>query len=299
MRDPIRDEYMALVAQSARAVVKERQRAVGSTYQGYNERSLNTAIGMAESAGYGKEARALTRQVLREAPVTRLAPGTAFVRSRTRAARAKGHRGLPVHNPAGGEAITIRGPKNLAAIIHPWDGYHTIFGQFAGVGGEWQTSRVKKAKKYGSLAAAQKAAKRYFDDRAKFDARYTSRRANPDTGGKATLYVKGTLGISKVEGRLESVDEHAIHFVPKGGRKARWYAGYYYPFMMVVKGWGLPAPDSPWQADVDSSTPGVTIRRGQYRGHDPRWVSDFMQGPGRGLRPEVLFQDGKLVKGAA
>lgn len=294
MRDPIRDEYMALVAQSARAVVKERQRAAGSTYQGYNERSLNTAIGMAESAGYGKEARALTRQVLREAPATRLAPGTAFVRSRTRAARARGHRGLPVHNPAGG-AITIRGPGNLAVVIHPWDDYDTFFGQFSG--GEWQTSRVKKSKKYGSLASAQKAADRYFADREKFNARY-SRRANPDTGGKATLYVKGTLGISKVEGRLESVDEHAIHFVPKGGRKARWYAAYYYPFMMVVKGWGHPAPDSPWQA-ADSSTPGVTVRRGQYRGHDPRWVSDFMQGAGHKLRPEVLFQDGRLVKGAA
>lgn len=138
-----RDEYLSLVASAARAVVRERQRSVGTTYQGDNERSLETALGMAQGVGYGPEARALARAILREAPSARLAPGVAWTRKKARAHRAAtGDRNWPVRNPAQdrGKVVfskdaTYDGRKRFEARVEgaPWDAPKITIEQAYGV----------------------------------------------------------------------------------------------------------------------------------------------------------------------
>lgn len=81
------NEYLALVEQSAYAVAKERAR--GSSYHGDNERSLETALKMAQNAGVGPQARSIVRRVLKAAPTPKLSPGVAFTRAKAREARRK------------------------------------------------------------------------------------------------------------------------------------------------------------------------------------------------------------------
>lgn len=121
--------------------------------------------------------------------------------------------------------------------------------------------------------------------------------ANP----KVTIYSKSPLGsISKVEGVLTGVDYNGVggqvSFLPKGGRRERGLMTYYSPFILVVEGWGKPDPDSGYLPAEPSTNPNVSVSRGRYRSQDPRWISDFMEGPGKTLRPLVLFENGHLVK---
>ena len=115
-----------------------------------------------------------------------------------------------------------------------------------------------------------------------------------------TIYMTGPMGaIAKVEGFLTGVTAEVggtVSYVPKRGRREKMIMTYYSSFIMVVQGWNKPEPDGGFLPAEPGSTPGVSVSRGRYRGHDPRWVTDFLEGPGKGLIPIVLFQDGRLVK---
>lgn len=124
---------------------------------------------------------------------------------------------------------------------------------------------------------------------------WMAKRAAPE-GPQVTIYMKGALGIDKVEGVLTGVDNHGVDFIKRRARRESRIMTYYSPFIMVVKGWGLPDPDSPWGAEEGSGP--VTTQRSRYRSTDPRWVTDFLEGPGSSLRSRVivLFEDGNLRK---
>jgi hypothetical protein len=124
------------------------------------------------------------------------------------------------------------------------------------------------------------------------------RKRNPSAiGQRVTVYFSGPMGaIGSKEGTLSAVDAHGVDFIPKGGRRAHRIMAYYSPFIMVVNGWGKAKPGS-GMVPVASSTPGVTVSRGLYRSHDPRWVSDFMRDVGNKYAPIALFDHGQLVSG--
>lgn len=109
-----------------------------------------------------------------------------------------------------------------------------------------------------------------------------------------TIYLKSALGVSQLEGYLTEVHSPGgVSYVPKRGRKERMIMTYYSPFIMVVKGWGHPDPDSPWQHVSENEE--TVVQKGRYRSVDPRWVEDFLLGPGKALKPIVLFEKGRLV----
>lgn len=125
---------------------------------------------------------------------------------------------------------------------------------------------------------------------------------NADAGARiqVTIYQQGPMGsIGKVEGYLTSVSTAqyggGVNYIPKGGRRERMIMTYYSSFIMVVEGWNKPDPGEAW-IPMESDNPNLSVSRGKYRGTDPRWVSDFMEGPGKSLRPIVLFERGHLVK---
>lgn len=124
-----------------------------------------------------------------------------------------------------------------------------------------------------------------------------AKRKNPPTGERVTIYFTGPMGnIGSKEGSLAGVDAHGVEFIPKGGRREHRIMTYYSPFIMVVRGWGKAKPSSGFgPASVGAN--GVTTRRGLYRSHDPRWVSDFMRDIGGRFHPIAMFENGQLVSG--
>lgn len=114
-----------------------------------------------------------------------------------------------------------------------------------------------------------------------------------DKGEKVTIYSKAPVGIAKAEGFLTGVNDSMVTYIPKGGRRERAVMSYYAPFWMVVKGWKQPEPSDPFGKDT-SSTKGVSVQKAHYRSTDPRWVSDFLEGPGKSLKPLAVHQNGSL-----
>lgn len=114
-----------------------------------------------------------------------------------------------------------------------------------------------------------------------------------EKGEKVTIYSKAPVGIAKAEGFLTGVNDSMVTYIPKGGRRERAVMSYYAPFWMVVKGWKQPEPSDPFGKDT-SSTKGVSVQKAHYRSTDPRWVSDFLEGPGKSLKPLVVHQNGSL-----
>lgn len=116
----------------------------------------------------------------------------------------------------------------------------------------------------------------------------------PPSGEKVTIYFKGPVGISKKEGVLQYADKHGVTFIPKRARKPATIMSYYDPFWVVVKGHGHPDPDDAFNPPEAGSggTSSVTVSKAKYRGTDPRWVDDFLNGPGKGLRPLCMYRDG-------
>jgi hypothetical protein len=113
---------------------------------------------------------------------------------------------------------------------------------------------------------------------------------------KVTLYYQGAVGnIVAKEGRYTRHGTGGVHYVPKGGRKERLIMPYYSPFIMVVRGWGHPEPQSLYDPSTRREEGDVTTVRGRYRGRDPRWVSDWLTGPAAELPVLVLYQGGKIV----
>lgn len=111
-----------------------------------------------------------------------------------------------------------------------------------------------------------------------------------------TIYHTGVTGsIKKVTGRITRVENAGVTFIPKGCRKEQMIMTYYSGFIMVVPGTNHPDPDGGF-IPLPSTNPNVQMSRGRYNSCDPRWVSDFMTGPGKDLACTVLYQDGKLVK---
>ena len=112
-------------------------------------------------------------------------------------------------------------------------------------------------------------------------------------GVKATIYRKGPLGIDRAEGFVTGVSEHGVDYRPRRG-KARSIMSYYDPFWMVVLGWGHPDPGDPWD-DAEDGEGGTQVQKALYRGTDPRWVDDFLSGPGRNLKPAAVYRNKKLT----
>jgi hypothetical protein len=83
-----RTEYLAMVRDAARAVADERRRHAGTQgYRGHEERTLEGALRAATAAGFGPDARAAVRAILRTAPVVALSPGVKWQRDAQRAKR--------------------------------------------------------------------------------------------------------------------------------------------------------------------------------------------------------------------
>jgi len=113
------------------------------------------------------------------------------------------------------------------------------------------------------------------------------------TGPKVTIYFKAVLGIGKKEGIVQYASKHRVQFMAKGARtRASVIDSYYSPFFLVVAGWGHPEPDSMWDPAKTSTSGGVTTQHGRYTSTDPRWVDDFLSGPGKGLKPLAMLKDG-------
>lgn len=95
----------------------------------------------------------------------------------------KGHR----LNPS---TITVKGPGNLAVHISTSDPFLTIFGRMSG--GEFQVSHAQRAKKFKTLAGAQRAAARYFAKAHRENP--CGKRRNPE-GGWPTMATVRDLGV--------------------------------------------------------------------------------------------------------
>jgi len=96
-------EYLAMVKDAARAVADERRRHAGTQgYRGNEERGLEMALRMATSAGFGPDARAAVRAILRTAPTVPVSPGVKWQRDAQRAKRrASGKAMYPaIRNPS-------------------------------------------------------------------------------------------------------------------------------------------------------------------------------------------------------
>jgi hypothetical protein len=115
-----------------------------------------------------------------------------------------------------------------------------------------------------------------------------------EKGLKASLYHKTAVGsIGKVECFITDVNKDGVTFIPARGRSERTLMSYYDPWWMIVAGWGHPSPDGAWR-DGSSNQPGLTIHQSKYRRHDDRWVSDFLEGPGKSLKPLAIYDGNKL-----
>jgi hypothetical protein len=126
---------------------------------------------------------------------------------------------------------------------------------------------------------------------------------NADAGApkRVTIYTNSPMGsIAKFEGVLTGFDHNGVggvvNYIPKGARKERGLMTYYHHFIMVVEGWGKPEPEGGFLPSQPGSTPGVSVSRGRYRSNDPRWISDFMDGPGKALHPIILIEEGRIKK---
>jgi len=98
-----RTDYLAMVRDSARAVADERRRHAGTQgYRGNEERGLEMALRMATSAGFGPDARAAVRAILRTAPTVPVSPGVKWQRDAQRAKRRASGRAMypAIRNPA-------------------------------------------------------------------------------------------------------------------------------------------------------------------------------------------------------
>lgn len=113
------------------------------------------------------------------------------------------------------------------------------------------------------------------------------------TGPKVTVYFKGILGISKREGVLQYANKHRLTYMAKGARsRVSVVDSYYSPFFVAVAGWGHPDPGTDWEPAEPGSSPGVSVQKSKYTSTDPRWVDDFLAGPGKGLKPLVMLKNG-------
>lgn len=103
---------------------------------------------------------------------------------------------------------------------------------------------------------------------------------------KVTIYKSSGMGnIIAIESHLKEFGfapyaqyPAALQLVHRMKRKRSTYRNTYSPALgspnvLVVKGWGQPAPASMWGS---SSTDGnVTVSRGRYSSCDDRWQGDF------------------------
>jgi len=95
-------EYLAMVKDAARAVADERRRHAGTQgYRGNEERGLEMALRAATSAGFGPDARAAVRAILRDAPTVPVSPGVKWQRDAQRAKRRASGRAMypAIRNP--------------------------------------------------------------------------------------------------------------------------------------------------------------------------------------------------------
>ncbi len=84
-----------------------------------------------------------------------------------------------------------------------------------------------------------------------------------------------------------------VTFLPKGKRLQRqtWIFGNT-PFLVVLPTDKAANINPSYYLPAESSTPGVTVRRGKYGSCDPRWVSDFTASlSASGVEP-LVFVDG-------
>lgn len=97
------------------------------------------------------------------------------------------------------------------------------------------------------------------------------------SGGRATFYVQGGLGAvvaTEVSSWSVEVTPYAQHaasvkltYTKRGCRKAQ-AVRYCDPSLLVVEGWGAPAPPSAYKGDSGSEA-------SRYLSCDPRWQRDF------------------------
>lgn len=102
---------------------------------------------------------------------------------------------------------------------------------------------------------------------------------------RVTVYVRGMMGnIQRIEASAFSAEvgkcaqySSAVHFafIPKGKRNVRSSVETSRPSLLVLDGWGHPAPDSMFLPEEPTADPEVSIQRGRYRSCDSRWQSDF------------------------
>jgi len=101
---------------------------------------------------------------------------------------------------------------------------------------------------------------------------------------KVTYYFQGEfgMGIRKVEGRLVDIEVRkwaqyscspSIKMIPKRKRLIREYRQTYKPFFLVLDGYGHPDLDDGY-IKLESSVPGVTVKKSKYTSFDPRWKEE-------------------------
>jgi len=104
------------------------------------------------------------------------------------------------------------------------------------------------------------------------------------TQEKVTIYHRSMFGVRAIEAKLvaHGTRSHAqyssapfVHFIPKRKRNPRTLQESYRPTMVIVRGWGHPAPPSDYLPPEQGSTPGIVVTRAKYLSCDPQYQTDF------------------------
>lgn len=102
--------------------------------------------------------------------------------------------------------------------------------------------------------------------------------------GKCTLYFAGLMGVAKMEAREASTEVRPFAQYARGvfckfkrarERNPRGFVQSFQPSLLILEGWGHPAPDGIFPEETTRTEGGVTTQRGRYSACDPRWRSDF------------------------
>jgi hypothetical protein len=103
------------------------------------------------------------------------------------------------------------------------------------------------------------------------------------TTGKATLYTRNGFGaITRIEVKQASIEirqyaqyNHAVEcrFRKPRQRVDRGFVQTFQPDLLVLDGWGHPAPGAAFESVSESAD--CSVSRARYSACDPRWARDF------------------------
>lgn len=121
---------------------------------------------------------------------------------------------------------------------------------------------------------------------------------------KVTIYTGATFGIQKYEGTLVDcgTKKYAqydnapfVAYIPKGKRKTTGFIKGYKPYILIVEGFGHPAPDDMFLPPIISET-GVAVSKTRYSCFDDKYSHDFDAKIAEHLKTCVVIMDNRFTQ---